>query len=50
MKLLFITDSIPKMVNHLKIHAVKKFGLTKQAYKTKWWFGERRKEMERVVF
>ncbi len=40
MKLLFITDSIDEMVNHLKIHAVKKFGLTKKPYKTKWWFAE----------
>ena len=41
MQLLFLTDSIPEMVNHIKIHAIKKFGLTKQPYKSKWWFGER---------
>ena len=40
MKLLFITDSIKEMENHLKIHAVKKFGLIKKTYKTKWWFVE----------
>jgi len=43
MKLLFITDSVDEMVDHLKIHAVKKFGLIKRPYKTKWWFGESQK-------
>ena len=40
MKLLFVTDSIDEMINHIKIHAVKKFGLVKKSYKTKWWFVE----------
>lgn len=40
MKLLFITDSVDEMVTHLKIHAVKKFGLKEKSYKSKWWFGE----------
>ena len=40
MKLLFLTDSIDDMVAHLKIHAVKKFGLIKKPYKIKWWFAE----------
>jgi len=41
MRLLFVTDSIDEMVNHIKIHAVKKFGLVKKSYKTKWWFVEK---------
>lgn len=40
MKLLFLTDSIEDMVAHLKVHAVKKFGLVKKPYKIKSWFAE----------
>jgi len=40
MNLLFITDSVSEMVEHLKIHAVKKFGLVKKPLNTRWWFGE----------
>lgn len=42
MELLFLTDSIDEMVNHIKIHAIKKFGLTKKTYKIKWRPGEMR--------
>lgn len=42
MKLLFMTDSVGEMITHLKIHAVKKFGLKNKSYKFKWWFGELR--------
>lgn len=40
MKLLFIMDSVDEMIAHLKVHAVKKFGLKNKSYKSKWWFGE----------
>jgi uncharacterized protein (TIGR00730 family) len=40
MKLLFLTDSVEEMVHHLKIHAVKKFGLVRKPIKTRWWLGE----------
>lgn len=40
MKLLFMTDSVDEMVAHLKIHAVKKFGLKKKPNKNKSLFGE----------
>ncbi|MDT8417602.1 MAG: TIGR00730 family Rossman fold protein, partial [Lutibacter sp.] len=40
MELLFMTDSVDEMVAHLKVHAVKKFGLKEKSYKSKWWFGE----------
>jgi len=40
MELLFLTDSVEDMVNHLKIHAVKEFGLVKKPMQTRWWFGE----------
>ena len=40
MKLLFITDSVEELIDHLKVHAVKKFGLIMKSYKSKWLFGE----------
>ncbi|UOB17939.1 TIGR00730 family Rossman fold protein [Abyssalbus ytuae] len=40
MKLLFITDSVDEMKEHLRIHAIKKFGLVKRPFKKRWWFGE----------
>jgi hypothetical protein len=40
MKLLFLTDSVDEMVEHLKIYAVKEFKLEKRKMKTRWWFGE----------
>lgn len=40
MELLFLTDSVEEMVRHLKVHAVKEFGLVKKSMKTHWWFGE----------
>lgn len=42
MKLLFMTDSVEELIAHLKIHAVKKFGLKNKSYKSKWLFGELR--------
>lgn len=41
LKLLFITDSVDEVVGHIKKHAISKFGLKKEVYKPKWWFGER---------
>jgi uncharacterized protein (TIGR00730 family) len=43
MKLLFVTDSVEDLIEHIKKHAIKKFGLKKQAYKPKWWLGEKKK-------
>lgn len=40
LELLFITDSVEDMVNHLNTQAIQKFGLVRKAYNTKWWFGE----------
>lgn len=40
MNLLFLTDSVKEMEDHLKEYAVKRFGLTKKPMKTKWWYGE----------
>jgi uncharacterized protein (TIGR00730 family) len=40
LKLLFITDSVEDMVDHIKDHAVKHFGLIKKPMKKRWWFGE----------
>ncbi len=43
MKLLFVTDSAEEVVEHIKIHAIEKFGLVKKQYKPKWWYGENRR-------
>lgn len=40
MKLLFMTDSVDELIEHLKVHAVKKFGLLEKPYKAHWLFGE----------
>lgn len=40
MKLLFVTDSVEEMADHIKTHAIKKFNLVKKEQKPKWWFGE----------
>ena len=39
--LLFITDSVDEMKEHLREHAEQRFGL-KRVYKRHWWFGERK--------
>jgi len=41
MELLFYTDSVQEIVEHLQVHAVKRFGLIQKPMKTRWWFGER---------
>ena len=48
MKLLFMTDSVEELIEHLKVHAVKKFGLKNKSYETKWWFGELRLPKKRI--
>lgn len=42
MDLMFLTDSVDDMKEHLKEHAVKRFKLIKRPMKTKWWFGEKK--------
>ena len=42
MKLLFMTDSVEALVNHIEEHAVKRFGLVKRPTRPKWWFAERK--------
>lgn len=39
MKLLFVTDSVEEVMEHLKKHAIKKFGLKKHRYKSLWLLG-----------
>tara|TARA_R110002049_G_scaffold126573_2_gene282789 strand:- start:3662 stop:4405 length:744 start_codon:yes stop_codon:yes gene_type:complete len=41
MELLFVTDSVEEMANHIKTHAIKKFNLVKKPQKPNWWFGEK---------
>ncbi len=40
MKLLFMTDSVEELIEHLRVQAVKKFGLIEKSYKSKWLCGE----------
>ena len=35
MKLLFVTDSVEDLIEHIKKYAIKKFGLKKHALKSK---------------
>lgn len=42
MKLLFVTDSIGDLENHIQKYAVIQFGLKKKQFKAKWWFWEKR--------
>ncbi len=41
MDLIFITDSVAEMRQHLEKCAVKKFGLVKKPLQSRWWLGER---------
>ena len=34
MKLLFVTDSVEDLIEHIKKHSIKKFGLKKHMYKS----------------
>ena len=43
MELIFVTDSTDEVMEHIKIHSIKKFGLIKEEYQPKWWYGENRK-------
>lgn len=38
--LLFLTDFVEEMKEHLRDHAIKGFGLIKKPMKARWWFGE----------
>lgn len=44
MKLLFVTDSVEELVEHIKKYSIQKFGLKKKIYKAKWWFGETKRK------
>jgi len=41
MKLLFVTDSVPELLAHIRKHSIQKFGLVRRAHKPRWWFGEK---------
>lgn len=40
MKLLFVTDSVEDLINHIETYSIKKFGLVKKQNKPRWWLGE----------
>ncbi len=42
LKLLFVTDSVEEMAEHISTYAIKKFNLVKKAQKAKWWLGEKK--------
>tara|TARA_R110002049_G_scaffold127035_1_gene283418 strand:- start:4881 stop:5624 length:744 start_codon:yes stop_codon:yes gene_type:complete len=42
MELLFVTDSVEEMANHIKTHAIERFKLVKKPQKATWWFGEKK--------
>lgn len=44
MNLLFLTDCVTEMREHLKEYAVKRFGLVKKPMETSWWFGETKRK------
>lgn len=43
MELIFVTDSTDEVIEHIQVHSIKKFGLIKEEYNPKWWYGENRK-------
>ncbi len=42
--LIFVTDSAEEVVEHIKIHAIERFGLVKKQYRPKWWYWENRRK------
>ncbi|WP_072349352.1 TIGR00730 family Rossman fold protein [Flavobacteriaceae bacterium A100] len=40
MKLLFVTDSVEDLMQHIETYSIKKFGLVEKQDKPKWWLGE----------
>ncbi len=40
MELIFVTDSVEDMAEHINTHAIKKFNLVRKPQKRKWWLGE----------
>lgn len=43
MQLLFVTDSVEELTDHIKKYSIQKFGLKKEKHKPKWWFWEIKK-------
>jgi hypothetical protein len=43
MNLIYMTDSVTEMRQHLLQCAVRKFGLVKKPLHSRWWLGERNK-------
>lgn len=41
MKLLFVTDSVPDLVEHIRLYAIKRFHLVRKPVSPSWWLGER---------
>lgn len=44
MELIFVTDFIEELIQHIKTHAIDKFELIKEPYTPRWWYGERRRK------
>ncbi len=48
MKLLFITDSVEDLVQHIQTHAIQRFNLVKKPRRPRWWLGEKDKDPNTV--
>lgn len=44
--LIFVTDSVDEVVEHLKIHAVDKYRLERRNYRPRWWLAEIRDKLK----
>jgi len=44
MELIFVTDSPEEVIQHIRTHAIEKFGLSKIEYEPKWWHGPNRRK------
>lgn len=50
MDLLFFTDSVDDLVEHVKKYSIVKFDLKREIFINKWWYGSRRRrEVKRLV-
>ncbi len=45
MKLLFVTDSVPDLVEHIRLYAIEKFKLVKRPVSPSWWLGEGKRKV-----
>ena len=49
MDLVFMTDSVSEMREHLEHFAIKKFGLVKKPVISHWWLGEKNRRKSKAL-